>query len=322
MSEIPNYTVDYDDSHLNYEQKIVDFFEQNHPDVSLPQRTIDIIVPALNYLYYTYGEGQTDHTRRVYHNDEHAFEVLDRGTAWLKRFQEQFGVTFKNEDYEIIAIAAAYHDIVIGAKDESTSDESLSAQVAVDVMRESPIQFGAKMRRRVRRAIESTTVEYRDGNVFQTEVLKGKPDFTAVAIALADSSAVLTEDEDKIIEHVSKLAMEHIPANSDDTLVITDSVMKILENEEKFVDQRLQDFQKYIEFLTNDPDKAKNIIDQYFDNRREHILNFTRRIDGNLEEIRQTVNDSLNDSKEATERIATKIYQGILRGLKWLPPTD
>lgn len=322
MAEVSHTSIDHDNSPPDYSQKIADFLGQNYPEVTLPERTVYLMVAALDKAYNTYGQGQVDETQRAYHNDEHAFEVFERSIAWLKRFEEHFDASFTPEDYEVVSIAAAYHDIVIGAKDESMSDEALSAQTATDAMRSSPIMFSAKMRRRVKRAIKATTVEYRDGGVFQTQVVTGKPDFAVVAVALADSSAVLTEDEDKIIEDVSRLALEHLPHGVTDVTAATDAVMKILASEEKFVAQRLDDLQKYLEFLSRDPKKAKRIFDKYFASRRKRLLRFSTRVDGRLSDIRQTVTDTLSDSKESTERAATKIHRGILRGLEWLPPSE
>jgi len=321
MIEKPHRSVDRPNDPPDYPQKIADFLAREHPDVTLPERTIRLMAVAFDEMHLMYGKGQTDETRREYHNDDHAFEVFERSAAWLKRFEEQFGLTFTTEDYEVVGLAAAYHDIVIGARDETTSDEALSAQVAVEAMRASPEKFGSKMRRRVKCAVEATTVEYRDGNVFQTHVLRGKPDFAIVAVALADSGAVITESESTIIEHVSKLAMEHVAPGETDVTLVTEAVMKILAGEEKFADQRLDDLKKYIEFLSGDPDKTKQILQKYFAGRRERILGFTARIDSRLGDIQQTVTDTLSDSKETTERAATKIYRGIMRGLAWLPPS-
>lgn len=312
--------------HLNgppdYSQKIADFLAQNYPDVALPERTVQLMAGGFGEAYAKYGRGQTAEKRHEYHNDEHAFEVFERGVAWLRRFEEHFDVTFTAEDYEVVGIAAAWHDNVIGAADEETGDEALSAQAVVEIMRSAPTKFSAKMRRRVKQAIEATTVEYRNGEVLQTHVITGKPDFAVVAIALADSSAILTESEDKIIEDVSKLALERLPYGATDVTATTDAVMKILTSEEKFVSQRLDDLQKYLEFLSDDPESAKRIFERYFASRREHLLRFAARIDGQLSDIQQTVTDALIDSKETTERAASKIHRGILRGLAWLPPTE
>jgi hypothetical protein len=319
MSEI---LYDHSDNPPDYFQKIADFLTLNYPDVILPERTARLMVKAFDEAYRKYGSGQTDITRRAYHNDEHAYEVFERAVAWLKRFEEHFGATFTTEDYEVVGLAASHHDIVVGANDESgLSDESLSAKVAIDAMRQAPEKFSAKMRRRVTRAIESTTVEYRNDGVFQTSVMQGKPDFAVVAVALADSSAVITENEDKIIEDVSKLALERLPAGATDVTVVTESVMKILGGEEKFVNHRLDDLTKYLEFLS-DSAKADEIVKKYFAKRRKHVLRFTARIDSRLGEIQNAVTETLNDSIETTEGMATKIYRGIQRGLAWLPPVE
>ncbi len=322
MAETPDRSIDQPNNPPDYSYKIADFLERDYPDVTLPERTTTLMTAGLLKAYETYGQGQTDETQRAYHNDEHAFEVFQRSIAWLKRFEKHFDTSFTQEDYEVVGIAAAYHDIVIGAKDETASDEALSAQAAVNAMRLSPTKFSAKMRRRVQQAVEATTVEYRDGGVFQTRVVTGKPDFAVVAVALADSSAVLTEGEQKIIEDVSKLALEQLPPGATDITATTNAVMKILTSEEKFVNQRLDDLQKYLEFLSDDPDKAKRIFEKYFAGRRQRLLRFTTRIDNRLGHIQQTVTDALVDSKETTERVATKIHRGIVRGLAWLPPSE
>lgn len=319
MAKLSHESIDHGNNPPDYTRKITEFLEQTHPAITLPERTVNLMVAAFEKAYYTYGRGQTDATRRAYHNDEHAFEVFQRAVSWLERFEEHFDVSFETKDYEVVGMAAAYHDIIIGTNDESISDEALSAQAATKAMRSSPVQFGAKMRRRVERAIEATTVEYRDGGVFQTRVVTGEPDFAVVAVALADSSAILTESEEKIIEDISKLALERLPHSSTDITATTDAVMKILSSEERFVIQRLDDLQRYLEFLSKDPDKAKRVFEHYFAGRRQHLLRFAAHIDSRLSEVQQTVGDALVDSIESTERVTAKIHHGIMRGLGWLP---
>jgi hypothetical protein len=322
MIEQINSSIDYGSNPPDYSQKIADFLTENYPDVVLPARTSNLMTNALEQAYYLYGLGQTDETRRAYHNDEHAFEVFQRSVAWLKRFEDHFDITFTTQDYEVVGIAAAHHDIVIGAKDPEFSDEALSAMAAADAMYDSPAKFSARIRRRVKQAIEATTVEYRNGGVFQTQVMTGRPDFAVVAVALADSSAILTEPEEKVIDHISSLAIENLPPGLTDITTTTDVVMKLLRSEEDFIRHRLDDLQKYLEFLSDDPDKAKSIFEKYFAERRQRLGRFTTHIDSRLSDIQQAVTDVLADSKETTERTASKVYRGILRGLRWLPPTE
>jgi hypothetical protein len=318
MSEALSTNFEQYDGPPDYKQKVIDFLEE--VDVRLPEHTINIMVQGLLEAYTKYGLRDGNETANEYHNDEHHFEVFQRSVLWLKRFEEYFSIKFKTEDFEVAAIASAWHDNVIGeGNKDSITDETMSANAAIAAMNESSHPYRARIKRRVNQAIEATTVEYRDGGVFQMKVMIGKPDYAVVAVALADAGAILTEDEEKIIGDVSKLTVEHIPIGSTDITLTTDAVMKMLGSESAFYEQRLDDLQKYLLFLCNDPEKVRGIIDTHFSAHQTRILTLTTRIDNRLSEVRQSIVDSLTDSKESTDRVVSKIYKGIMRGLTWLP---
>jgi hypothetical protein len=321
MSEALSTNFEQYDGPPDYKQKIIDFLTET--DVQLPEHTIDIMVQGLNEAYQKYGLWEGNETANEYHNDEHHYEVFTRFVIWMKRFEKYFSITFKTEDYEVGAIASTWHDNIVRQGDPNgITDEMLSANAAIEAMTNSPKKYGARIKRRVDRAIDATTVEYRDGGVFQMKVMIGKPDYAVVAVALGVSAAVLTESEEKIIGDVSKLATELIPVGSTDITLTTDAVMKIIGSEEKFINQRLEDLQKYLLFLNGNPEKVQNIVDIHFYKRRKQLLGFTALIDNRLSEVRQNVTDSLNDSKETTERIVSKIHNGIMRGLYWSKPSE
>ena len=310
----------HDPRQPDYQSMIAEFVGSTIPEINFPAETTRVMAEGLLDSYRRSGNGQRNKRRKSYHNDEHQYEVFVRSFEWLGRFEEYFDVKFTQEDYEIAGIAACYHDNVVRLNGHShkTSDEELSARAAMTAIERSNTDYSDDFKARVHKAILATTVDHSANIIEQSQALSGEPDPVAIAIALADAGAVLTEDASKIIEDVSKLSIEGFHGQTPDDTALTNLVMKILAGEETFIMQRFEDLEKYMSFMISDPDKSREIVDKYFTERRENILRFTTELEAKYDAIHDSIREALENTSTKAEQTSTKIRAAIMHGLDWL----
>lgn len=173
---------------LEYLPEDVEFSEQT-------QESLGLILEAV----------KQNNGHRPYHNEHHALVVMKRSFCMWQALSQVLPDVFTNEGYELLAIAAASHDLFQDFKAPGLN-ETQSALAAAEYMGNS---YTEEQKLRVLDAIIATTVERtEEGVIRQCELRAGTNDPLKFVLANADINGIALEGTQRMLEDATKLFME------------------------------------------------------------------------------------------------------------------
>ena len=244
MAQAHEFAYDSAPGQPDYRQQLADLLAHEFPWARLSQKTQEFILAG-------FGEMGQKYDQRPYHDSQHPFEVLRRGLQWLEEFARYKNVELTQEDYEALAIASAYHDIILISDDPEKSPERMSAERTQALM--YFLEYDPSQTERVFNAILATEVEYSGQQVLQTMAVKTEPDIVTAALLMADIGNVTYKDDMVILQDMSNVAAEELykidegitDLKDDETRI--EKVMGIFDKQGIFRDQRFSDLPKILE---------------------------------------------------------------------------
>lgn len=280
----------------DYRQAFAAFLHEKHPDITLTPVAKQIVADQLTNLWHKYGNPELP-TYMPYHNDKHTFDAIERGFQLLSLISKIPKVDIPDEDYELLALALAYHDDEQEDTEEASA-ETLSAENLGAVMRASA--YTPEQIERVQTAIFATEVQIGGGTVRQINVKDQAKDIVVVTTALADIGAILFEGGQRLLDDVTNLAMEQTRGAEASKQVLLD----LLKQQNDFLSERIKDISEYIEVhCGSNRQLARQIKDAIF-----------KYCDTNYKEaqaLAAAMKDNLSDFGAAIERELEKPASGI-----------
>ncbi len=191
-------------------------------EVELPERAINVAIDLLRQVYKKYGDPESE-TYSPYHNYKHTMDVIRRSfRLWQLMGQEldgsvnDEGYEIDDEGYELLLIAGAGHDVVVGSKGQGVGyDEEQSAKIVAQHMQEAG--YSEEQIKRVCDAILATTVERdEEGNITQSFIRQGAKDPIKLALATADINGTTMEGIPTLVDNASRLYAEIIGVKVED----------------------------------------------------------------------------------------------------------
>ena len=220
--------------------KIAEEFE-----IELPERAINVAVDLLKQVYEKYGDPSSE-TYKPYHNYNHSIEVITRSFRLWRLMGEELSGKVNDEDYEIddegyelLLIAGAGHDIVVGSQGKEVGyDETESAKITARTMELAG--YNEEQVQRVYDAILATTVE-RDveGNITQSFVCQGSKDPMKLALATADINGTTMDGISTLVRHAAQLHAEITGIKVEDIKHNSEGFSNFLFTQAQFVSGRL-----------------------------------------------------------------------------------
>ena len=244
MTEAYEFAYDNSPGQPDYRSDLAALLANEFPQVRLSHTTQEFILSGL-------GEMGQKYDQRPYHDSYHPFEVLRRGFQWLEEFARYKEVDLTQEDYEVLAISSAYHDIILISDDPAKSPERMSAERTQALM--YLLKYDGRQIDRVFNAVLATEVEYSGQQVLQTMAVKTEPDIVTAALLMADIGNVTYKDDSVILQDITKVAAEELykidkgftQLDADETAI--EKVMSIFDKQDIFRDQRFSDLPKILE---------------------------------------------------------------------------
>jgi hypothetical protein len=313
MTEAHESTFDDHDKLTHHRQRIIDLFTEKYPDVlnRLRPTTIDLMTQAL-------AEIEKKYAHFPYHNQEHTYDVIDRGFEWLLRLEEELGQPLTDEDIEVVAIAASYHDFHLEKEVREDgvelSPERRSAIEAADRMHTYPVET----KQRVFGAILSTEVSVNDDEVIQINVATGERDIAVTAVARADVGTVYNKSDYTYYSDIGRLMAEKIIRKLFGNQTPAMSAINVALKQTDFVIRRWRDLEREDDHLhgveTTEPSNADE----------NHLgipgINFRRAmgraaaIEMSINEHKQEIERIINESADNAEELALR-FTGIIANI-------
>lgn len=218
------------------------------PQAALTSTTQDFVFAGLTEMDARYG-------RRPYHDGQHPLGVLRRGFEWLEEFARYTDTAPSPEDYEVLAVASAYHDIILvntsdDPEERKKSPERLSAEHTQALL--FYLDYAPEQADRIFNAILATEVEYTGQDVLQTMATKTKPDIATAALLMADIGNVLYRDDMVMVQDMTDVAAEELYKIDEGITTLKEDqtplgkVMAIVDKQRVFRDQRFSDLPKIL----------------------------------------------------------------------------
>jgi hypothetical protein len=258
--------LEHSDPRPDYREKLLSDLNEHIPEVSISPKAIDLTTTLLDYMWTIYGDPNKD-TYLLYHNDEHAYDVLLRAVAITDILVESAPSYVDEHDYELAIIAAAGHDFVQKNPFEDITDEQLSAQQVSKLMRQSG--FHKREAKRVYDAIIATTAMHGEDGVEQTHVRQGRRDPLKLIVASADIQATTMEGKMRMLTDVPRLYFETHPLKSSSLTEHIEGMAKFLLEQKRFVGQRLESVHDDLEYYFDEATVIA-IEEQYRQKFRSH----------------------------------------------------
>jgi hypothetical protein len=261
MTHAYEFAYDSGPNQPDYRQDLADLLANEFPQVELSHRTQEFILAGL-------GEMGQKYDQRPYHDSRHPFEVLRRGFQWLEEFARYKNVALTQDDYEVLAIASAYHDNILVSDNPEKSPERLSADRTQGLM--YFLKYNTDQTDRVFNAILATEVEYNGQQVLQTMAVKTEPDIVTAALLMADIGNVIYKDDTVMLQDMTNVAAEELYKIDEGIVSLKDNetpierVIGIFDKQGIFRDQRFSDLPKILERHLGEA-AAKLFMSNYFD---------------------------------------------------------
>lgn len=324
----------------DFKQQTAELLEKYSPH-QLDARDRDVMAAGLQFLYTRYSVASSPY-HHAYHNHIHTMEMAERELWMLKFFEEKMGWSLQQIDYQAGAFIPVFHDSIVNAtslspiivatigkaeveliNDGSKSDEQLSAELAVQVL----TQYGytdEELLNYVYDGILTTEVERTNG-IKQVHVDDGDVRPAIIAAKNSDMSAGFAGGPRALIRDISNLAEESLGENTEDIGKITDTVMKLVAYQQKFLEDRVSDLDKSISpRILSEENRIRlhQIIDEELRPYQERAITFAKTLDRHSQTIRDMLYTELEKRKEQTLAPSKKIRQALTKIVANMPPDD
>ena len=206
------------------------------------------------------------------------------------------GYEIDDEGYELLLIAGAGHDIVVGTQGQKTGyDEMESAKITTKVMEEAG--YSEEQIKRVSDAILATTVERdEEGNITQSFVRKGTKDPIKLALATADINGTTMEGISTLVRHAAQLHAEISGIKVEDIKHNSEGFSNFLFTQAQFVSGRLsalkEDRLHY--FSKEAEDKLEKAYEREFTGATRDVISLAKTLDRFPEMTRMVVDRALS----------------------------
>ncbi len=232
------------DKEPDYRADIAEIAEEF--EVELPEKAIGVAVELLRQVYEKYSDPESE-TYNPYHNYKHTMDVIRRSFRLWQLMGEELegevneeGYKIDDEGYELLLIAAAGHDVVVGSKNQELGyDEQESAKITAHRMQQAG--YSEEQIKRVCDAILATTVERdEEGNITQSFIRQGTKDPLKLALATADINGTTMEGIPTLVDNASRLYAEIIKVKVEDLKHHSEGLSTFLLTQAQFVSGRLK----------------------------------------------------------------------------------
>ncbi len=180
-----------------------------------------------------------------YHNQEHAVHVMRRSFVVYRSLHESLPEEFDDRSYELLAIAAASHDIFQHFTNPG-ENERLSAQAAVSFM----FDYTSEECTRVYEAIVATSVSRsEEGTIQQCFLQEGSRDPLKFVLATADINGIALEGVPRMLEDAVHLYLEFNKIPTDASFIAhSKEIGAFLTSQAAFLKDRLNAVTNDIEY--------------------------------------------------------------------------
>ena len=292
---------------LRYENEIFDIAQDY--DVELPERAINLSIDLLEQMYQANGD-ESSETYKPYHNDQHAIDVIRRSFRLWNLLHRELPDKIGTDEYELLLIAAAGHDLVVGSGKEQGYDEYASGIIVAHSMQLAGYDKAQIVR--VQSAIDATTVT-RDsvGNITQDSMRSGDKDPIRLVLATADINGATMEGIPTLVENALGLYAEmtgELPESVDET---SHGITEFLLSQAQFINGRLEAIQGDLEYYFS-PEDARRIQAAYekeFTGASRDVISLSKTIASFPEMAKMTV-------EKVTSALGASALKPIEKGLK------
>jgi hypothetical protein len=324
----------------NFDRQTAELLEKYSPH-HFDARDRDVMAAGLHFLYDRYSVSSSPY-HHAYHNHIHTIEMTERELWMLKFFEEKMGWSLQRTDYQAGVFIPVFHDSIVNAtslpptisvtigeaeiqlaNDGTQSDEQLSAELAIQVL-EHYGYTDKELLEYVYDGVLTTEVERTDG-IKQVHVDDGDLRPAIIAAKNSDMSAGFAGGPKALIRDISNLAEESLGENTDDIGKITDTVMKLVAYQQKFLEDRVSDLDKSISprILSEESRlRLHQVIDEELRPYQERAITFARMLDKHSQAIRDMLYTELEKRKEQALAPSKKIRQALTKIVANIPPED
>lgn len=276
----------------------------NEFDLELPERAISLATALLQQVYEKYGNPSSE-SYKPYHNDQHALNVIRRSFRLWSLLLQTLPDKIDAEGSELLLIAGAGHDLVLGSGKDQGYDERESARITARHMR--GVGYSEAQTSRVVDAIETTAVvRDDDNNIIQNNIRTGSKDPLRLALATADINGAMMEGRETLIEDALNLYSEHSGIQQND--VNTSELAHFLKTQEQFINGRLAairgDLKHY--FTDKEADKVSKAYEREFTASSVETVSLSRNLPETALDMVEKVTKSIGSSAIAPIKGALK----------------
>lgn len=214
----------------DYEIRLA-LLEDDFPHAQLTHKTRRFLLDGLTEMYQRNGN-------RPYHDGLHPLDVMRGAFSEAEDRASILEVELTRRDYEAMAIAGAYHDIIMDAEGDDTP-EMRSATYAKEMMRR--LDYPEAQIDRVHTMILATTAQYVGDKVLHPLAASGPRDFCVPSLIHGDTGDSLHAHWMRILLTAGKVAAEELYKLKvgDDPLK---KVMGIFDKQRTFSNQQFEDW--------------------------------------------------------------------------------
>lgn len=231
-------------------------------ETQISDRASVTIVELLDSIYSRYSD-ESSEEYRPHHNHEHTLKVIDRTIVLWKVFSELLPDHFRDEDIELLLIAAAGHDYLWwpGAED-GEAERASSEQVAI-IMRSNGYTEESIIA--VCEMIEATIVSREGNHIRQTSLRKGSKDPRKYILATADINGIAMEGKMTMYSDVFSLYKEITQYEGKKILFKPQILVNLLLYQRQFLKDRIEAYEEDLLFYFEDDfEKVKEVLDTIF----------------------------------------------------------
>lgn len=241
-----------------YRDKIIELIPK---DIEVSNRCINICAETLETINESYGPNATQKQLK-YHNAEHSLNVIRRSFDLSQALQEVFPEQIAPYDYELIILAASFHDL-FQLEEDKGANERRSVKALQTAMFDADYSWD-DINRASQAAIATTVSRDKADKIDQYMLHQGSDDIIKFVLATADINGIAMEGSLQMIQDATNLYVE---ISGDNDLKNVRGLAEFLSSQASFLRERLDCLDNDIAyyFANEDRIKAKQVMQDIFE---------------------------------------------------------
>jgi len=327
----------------DYRYTLSRHIDKHYESITISDAGLTIMGDLLDFERTTYGDPAKE-TFLGYHNDRHSYTVFAID-FWVLNFMK---TTLKrpliDRDFELSGIAATAHDSVQEtyrsdneylafhfpdgditlANDTDKSDEQISAELAVALMRRQNINASEQLytmedQRRVYTAVRTTEYARIGKDISLKNIARTVRDPAAIALIIADTGSIFAGGEKAMIRDVGNLSLELLGNDLSDPHKVIETVTNLVEFQKKFLLGRAAEYTALMRGLIEGSEESDSIFStmiQKLSPRYDSTITLADSVGSHIGAFREAFEKEFDKAK--TLDPSKKISTAITNAFKYL----